>query len=192
MRPALPGHLRVNNEKLHRADVEIFRKLRELTRDGFHATGPVKPIDELVDKVLDSENVRMMLLPIRGSAAANSRARSRSGENGRKARGPKRKNQKEKLQEEVSRLRSRDSQGRSGTTKGNGGKGQGRSDPPPLPAELRGKSASMPDGKFLCFAYNMRSGCQADVEKGGRCRRGWHLCMEPGCGKTHPVHKHHE
>ena len=79
------------------------------------------------------------------------------------------------------------------TTPKRGGKGPSKGgkggSAPPMPSKLIGLSPSSPSGQFLCFGFNMKSGCP-HAEAGGRCRKGMHLCMVPGCGKSHPAYRH--
>ena len=63
-----------------------------------------------------------------------------------------------------------------------------------LPQPLIGKAALTADGKRLCFNYNI-SGCP-EAGHGGKCAKGYHLCMEPtgpggtACAKPHPCNGH--
>ena len=79
-----------------------------------------------------------------------------------------------------------------------GGKGNGSAGKAPkgkaggsarLPAPLVGMASFLPDGRRLCYGFNMPSGCSLATE-GAECPKGWRLCMEPGCGRPHPVFKH--
>ena len=71
-----------------------------------------------------------------------------------------------------------------GKGKGKGGhKGEGKQDKDkgrsaPMPKELHGMRSEI-DGKRLCFAYNMRGGC--NVSGKDRCQKGWHMFCFPGC-----------
>ena len=70
LRPALPGYRRVTVEQLNRADVEMFRMLRERTRGGVQALDSgSKPLDAAMEKVLDSTKVRMLLMPLGGGSS---------------------------------------------------------------------------------------------------------------------------
>ena len=62
---------------------------------------------------------------------------------------------------------------------------------PPMPAELRGKFHKMANGDPICFGYNSASGCpDKSVKPGGRCQRGFHVCMEPKCQQAHSLREH--
>lgn len=77
------------------------------------------------------------------------------------------------------------------------GKGKGRGKlkrkwkaPKNMPAPLIGKQSETKGGKPLCWNFNLEHGCKSGVAGGGQCDKGLHLCMEPGCLKPHPLHKH--
>ena len=79
-------------------------------------------------------------------------------------------------------------------TKGKG-KGKGKlkrkwKAPKNMPAPLAGKQSETKSGKPLCWNFNLEHGCKSGVAAGGKCDKGLHLCMEPGCQKPHPLHKH--
>ena len=71
-RPPLPGFSKVSVEQLLRADQEIFNQLRDRTRNGVQMAGDmVKPVDAVVEKVLDMAVVRMLLLQPRGGSSGS-------------------------------------------------------------------------------------------------------------------------
>lgn len=72
------------------------------------------------------------------------------------------------------------------------GKGKGRGKPTPsMPAELRGKWHSTPNGEPLCYGFNTAKGCpEKNIKPGERCKKGWHNCAEPRCQQPHPVFQH--
>ena len=48
--------------------------------------------------------------------------------------------------------------------------------------------ARLPDGRNICFGYNGARGCAAhNVEPGGRCRFGFHICGRAGCHGNHSM-----
>jgi hypothetical protein len=57
-----------------------------------------------------------------------------------------------------------------------------------MPADLSGKAAATPDGRRLCFGYNLGT-CRSNTKDGQRCNRGFHLCCNPGCFGPHPLAK---
>ena len=60
------GFARVSQDQMMRADREIFRRLQELTRGGIRPSmDGSRPIDGLMQGVLDSAAVQMLLLPMR-------------------------------------------------------------------------------------------------------------------------------
>ena len=101
------------------------------------------------------------------------------------------------LQEEIARLRSGGGsgsnfppppapfQGKGGGRNKGGGKGSG----PRLPPALIGKDLKTPDGRNICFGFNLPEGCR-NAEPGKSCPRGAHVCCEPGCYKAHSLCQH--
>ena len=84
----------------------------------------------------------------------------------------------------------------SGNTKGAPkikGKGKGKTKKrgrgPNVPKELINKSLETPEGRRICWPFNMASGCK-DAAPGQSCSRGLHVCAEPGCHKPHGLQQH--
>ena len=191
MRAPPPGYSRVSVNQVLRADIEIFKKLQELTRSGVQATGAgVRPVDDHVVRVIESAAVQLLLLPLKGGSTS-----SGSGGGGNNGDGPSKARQRREKQKNA-RANDNDNSkkrrvepvysGGKDWGKGSGGKGV------PLPKELLG-CTPVADGKYLCFGYNLREGCpHKDVEPGNRCRKGFHLCMVKGCGREHPAHRHQD
>jgi hypothetical protein len=72
----------------------------------------------------------------------------------------------------------------------NKGQGKGKSEPRSrMPQALIGKLAVLPDGRRLCFNFNMAQGCP-NAPPGGACDKGHHICCEPGCGQAHSLTRH--
>ena len=73
------------------------------------------------------------------------------------------------------------------------GKGKGKKRkwkaPKNMPQDLKSKQSETKGGKPLCWNFNLKHGCSG-AKAGGKCQRGLHLCMEPGCQKPHPLHEH--
>ena len=177
------GLIRPTVDRLRQADQKVFSILQSKCRDGLRAKGAGgRPIDNLMERVLDSAAIQMLVMPIavRGGGGG-SRAEADDGDKRSKAQ--KRKN---RAAEEEGRKRAKeDTLGKKGAGKKGGGV--------PVPVELRGLSSQTKDGRNLCFGYNAKAGCQhgGGVKKGGRCKRGYHLCMVPGCEGEHPAFEHH-
>lgn len=58
-----------------------------------------------------------------------------------------------------------------------------------VPKGLLGKAAAMPDGRPICFGYNLE-GCKSGAAPGNACPRGLHVCAEPGCYGPHSQAEH--
>ena len=80
-----------------------------------------------------------------------------------------------------------------GKQKGGGGGGKGKGDivsgRTTLPQSLIGKTSRTASGDPICFDYNLEHGC-SNAKPGERCPKGFHVCMEPGCGKSHTLKMH--
>lgn len=77
-----------------------------------------------------------------------------------------------------------------GGPKGKGKGKKGSKSAPPMPKELRGKWHRTPGGDPICYAFNTAAGCSQDVKPGDRCAKGFHVCMEPKCQKSHSLTQH--
>ena len=63
-----------------------------------------------------------------------------------------------------------------------------RDDKPRMPAELIGMSNRTADDDHICYGFNLE-GCKG-AKPGARCDKGWHVCMKPGCLKSHSQRDH--
>ena len=82
-----------------------------------------------------------------------------------------------------------DGKGKGKSSKGKGSGRGGRSDRSRIPESLRNKKAKTSNDEPICYNYNLPCGC-SEAAPGERCRRGWHVCAEPGCHATHSILKH--
>ncbi len=186
----------VTLEQLRSCDKAVFIELGERTRDGIRrlANGTL-PLDNEIDDVLRSFEVVALVTPLPQRASTGTAKRANAPETEEEEPKPGRMAQRraakrnraaaqeaalQKLRQEVSSLKSA---GRDEVSKG---KGKGRSN---VPRELIGKTTTMPDGTPICFNYNL-GGCN-DAQPGDKCRRGLHVCAEPGCqSRTHALRRH--
>ena len=53
-----------------------------------------------------------------------------------------------------------------------------------MPDALRGGVNRLPDGRAICFGFNL--GDCTKAAPGGTCNRGVHACCSIGCGGSHP------
>ena len=183
MRTPLVGYAPVSLEQALRADLLCWRLMAERTRDGIKRNSAgQRPAELALDAVLDDgEFVQALLcLPAaRGSAdrgaAATHDDPDRAGGKGRKRR--RATTAPPTVDKAPPHQRSKGAKGAKGA--------------PRMPVPLVGKLATLPDGRRLCYNYNLAVGCTLAAD-GSECPRGWHLCMEPPgpCGKAHPCHKH--
>jgi hypothetical protein len=190
------AHNRVTLEQIRDADMEIFTRLSELTRAGlpYHPdTGADFPLDAPVKTVRFEPKIILMLNPRQSGGG-----RAGNGDSFPARASDKRKdNRISQLEAENKKLKSNtgSSKGggqRAGAQKGKGKGGNGSSKAKgsggngasvKMPRELVGMNHSTKDGRQICYAYNMASGCKVP-----NCTRGQHVCARPGCGGSHPKH----
>lgn len=187
-------------EQIRKADIEIWRLLGKRCRVGIRpkADGSY-PLDEAVPGVLVDPAVTRLLTPLpHAGGAAKRRSRSPMGQTdaGRdSARADKRK--RHKANKAAKAAQTANQQGRQqqqvvgSSSRGTALPQQRPDGAPNMPAMLRGKLHKIPEGN-LCFGYNLGACREAgDTPPGGRCRKGFHICAEPGCGKNHPFAGNH-
>ncbi len=182
--------------QVRQCDRAIFVELSERTRDGLRrGVDGVLPIDKEIDDVLKSFDIVALVTPLPQVPASNKRERPQDDQDAGKpgkagSRAARRKENRaaaqeaalQKLRDEINTLRSAN---KGDNNKGKAqGKGKGN-----VPRELLGKTTVTSDGVPICFNYNL-NGC-SDARPGERCRRGLHVCAEPGCqSRSHGLRGH--
>ena len=162
---APPGYSKTSIQQVLRADKEAWLRLAEKLTDGVkrRADG-VLPLDEELRGLQSDPKVVFHLLPLPHTPVSTYHISGDGGDDSWPE--PKGK-----------------------------GKGKGKlkrkwKAPKNMPAPLAGKQSETKSGKPLCWNFNLEHGCKSGVAAGGKCDKGLHLCMEPGCQKPHPLHKH--
>ena len=165
LRDQVEGFAPVSTEQLIRADKYLFEVLARLTRAGIvPLAGGVRPLDDLWKSKMESPEVQLYLMP--RQASSSKRVDPPSGELSN--------SQKKKAKKEAALARA------AGTPKGKGkgkDKGRGKGSSPTMPAALQGGVPKMPDGKSLCFGYNLGT-CPTT---GAQCAKGLHRCCKHQC-----------
>ena len=176
-----PGYSNTTVVQVLRADRAAFLHLAEvitsLKRD---ANGDL-PLEVHLMKVLVRPSVSFHLLPLATHVPAKPAPKANPN------------NQNKRKHEDTKPPAGKD----TSTSKGQGGrKGEGkrksktkRGRGPNVPRDLVGKSLETPDGRWICWPYNLPTGC-TDAAAGGQCSRGVHVCAEPGCHKPHGLPSH--
>ena len=78
------GYNKVSIEQIRKEEMNILKKLQEMTRSGLKATGSAgRLLDALVQQVLDTAAIQMMLFPFLKGAAEAPRINQRRGYRGR-------------------------------------------------------------------------------------------------------------
>jgi hypothetical protein len=156
--PSIPGYQQVSMLQCMSADKELWILLSEALRGALvpvTGTGK-KPLDEKFAALAQDHRVAFLLLPLPISRQQNQNKNSNNGE------------------EEHEGKRKGDGKGkRKPTKKGNITK-DGQTT---MPAELQGYSAQTPEGKYICWNFNLAKGCKF-AKPGGRCKRGVHVCIK--------------
>lgn len=163
-------------EQVRNADKEAWKMLSSLCSSGVRPASAVDklPLDEALETVLGSMPFNLALMPL-PSVGGGKRARDRDTVE-TEQQGPKR--QRDPQPERVSSLPQK------GKGKGSKGRNKPRSGPP-MPQGLRGGVGATPDGRRICYGYNLGE-CREAVTDGA-CRRGLHVCTRHGCGGKHPA-----
>ena len=169
-----PGYNKVTIHQILKADREGWLRLAEKATDGIkkNAVG-TSPLDALFPALESDPKVAFHLLPLPGGLSSSAKAASAPSQPA--------VNQTPK----------------GGNQNNNPGKGKGKGKrkwkaPKNMPAELQGKQSQMKDGTPLCWNFNLKHGCKSGLGAGAKCDRGMHLCMVPGCQKSHPLHEHQQ
>ena len=203
MRSPIEGYAKTTVDQLHNADREIWNRLAKLCRSGVRAPpGGSRPLEVHLDGCLESTTVRMIVMgrptysrpapASPGAAPAHAPRGEKRPHAGDDSDRLKKKNKGiMELQKKLKEARQggdgkgKGKKGGKGSGKGSGGKGERAT----MPQSLIGKSSRTAAGEPICFDYNLEHGCQA-AKPGERCPKGWHVCMEPNCGKAHTLKMH--
>ena len=143
------GYNRCTVTQIVAADRAVWQKLLEDNIKPRRQADGTLPLDEALQKALESYEVSFCLLPLQGKKE------------------PKKNPLKNKGETEVIKKVKGD--------KIKPGKGKGKGRTPEAIMKLGGVSKN-PSGENLCFAYNI-GGCQ-DAADGAKCRRGLHVCAK--------------
>jgi hypothetical protein len=175
-----------------RADREVFRRLAEVTRDGI-AVDPFgrMPLEAALKDVLNEPAVKLFLLPIPATRSAPGHVVAPAPKERNFERRPlppkaKKRPAREAFQEDPGHRKGAkggkaDGKGKH-TKSSKGGKADGKG----MPRDLAGYSRSTPDGRAICFGFNLGT-CPSNARAGEKCDKGWHLCCMPECHADHSV-----
>jgi hypothetical protein len=183
MREPPPGFRRVTLDQVIRADREVFRKLAEMTRSGVKPeSSGNRPIDTCIVSVLESASVQLLLLPLPGG---NEKRHNEANNDGQ---GPgKRSKKAEKRHRAEERAKTKPAE----QTRKFGASASSGPSKHPMPKGLQGNVAKTEDGRFICFGFNLPTGCGSKgIKRGDRCPKGYHVCCKPGCAEAHPLGEH--
>ena len=158
------GYSKVSLAQLLNADRELYILMADRTRASIvPRLANVRPLDAAMIALMHSPEVAYLTLPLPLSS-------------GRKGKG-------KEAQTNDSPYKSKGKGKEKGKSKGKDkGKSSGKNGPP------SGCVPRLPDGRNVCFGYNSARGCSAhNVEPGGRCRFGFHICGRAGCHANHSM-----
>ena len=176
-----PGYKAITYAQVLRADVEIFRRMAELTRGGLEPNDRGElPTDRVIPGILLEQRVLMLLSPLPSGAAvaagpATAGAAADAAAEPEVPRKPKpmpktrvQPKAKPKAKPSSRPIDSSDPKGKR-----------------TLPKGLVGGSRNS-KGEPYCFASNTQGKGCPDAAVGERCAKGWHCCMI--CGGNHAVY----
>eukprot|EP00438_Fugacium_kawagutii_P013098 Skav213399 [mRNA] locus=scaffold797:570558:571853:- [translate_table: standard] len=163
-----PGFKAPNITQLLRADRQAFVRMQELTRDGIKPKPDgTRPLDKIVDDLHMDHTVVYFMMPVQEKPPPAKPAKSQPKDDSWKW--------NQKSSQSSWKSPKQDQWKKGGQAKGGGGT-TGK-----LPLALKGCASSTPDGKRICFAYNI-DGCP----DGDNCSKGAHVCCTKGCFDKHP------
>jgi hypothetical protein len=165
-RPPPPKHARISIEQLRRADVELWKKIAEATRDGIQPdmTG-ARPIDAAMSALMRDPGVTLLLmpLPLQGSAKESGAGGSTgAARQGQRPKAPAVQPQRQAADTKVTKSQKKKAKTQRRTEKYG--------------------ATTTPEGVEICFGFNSNRGCS------GPCARA-HVCQR--CfSKAHPTFEH--
>lgn len=165
--PAAPGFRSPGHAQLLRADRQAFLRLAEVVPVPFFANGLGQlPFDLALDQLHHDVTVTYHMLPI---PVAKQKDEDAS------------KNRSPAATKTVKKQQGKQSPS-SGSAKGNA-KGNSKNRRQPMPQALHGMHHKTPEGKDICFNYNLGKCANKN------CARQ-HVCCVPHCYKSHPQFEH--
>jgi hypothetical protein len=179
LQQAPPGYVKVTVNQLRLADEKAWQLIGRACRNGFRWTiGEEPPFEKALKLTMYDPAVRLFLMPLAPTPASTSSSSSgNSAFNASATRSQRRKDNKKRAAEVKQYDPPRPAKQPKGRGKDRGNHGN-----------LDGKCKQTSSGEPICFNFNLR-GCP-NASAGAKCPRGWHLCAEPGCQKSHPLSEH--
>lgn len=172
-------YAKVTVNQLQKADKEIFRLLAAKTRGGLgpDALGR-RPVDTFMKEILDSTRVRVLLMPL-PSGRPSPKSETPMGAPIKKAPGPPGtpgSSPRAKARAKKAAAASSPSGGIQPSPKPAAKKRDAATAFIPMPLALRGQNATNPEGKRMCFGFNLGT-CKA-ITVGDSCDKGVHGCCK--------------
>lgn len=166
------------------------------TRTGVRPTGAGQPLKTAFGEAIKATEVRLHLQPLQGAFKRKLETAPES-----KPKGNAQDEELAKLRRTVANLQGQlRNSGRDSSKGGGRQRSAQRSDSKGkswgkrrrwltrMPPSLIGMSPTTENGEPICYNFNL-DGCDG-AEPGGRCDKGWHVCMKPGCGQAHSLKNH--
>ena len=183
LQPAPPGYVKVSVSQLKMADEKAWQLIGRSCRNGLRwTTGEEPPFEKALKLTMYDPAIRLIMMPLPPLPTSASSSSSGSLPTGN-ATLTRAQRKKEAAKKRAAELRQQDPPPPAKQAKG---KGKGRAS---NSNALDGKCKQTSSGEPICFNFNLR-GCP-NAAAGAKCPRGWHLCVEPGCQKSHPLLEHH-
>ena len=171
--PAPPGFKQPTLVQLLRTDRQCFVRMQELARDGIKPRPDgTRPLDAILGNMHNDSSVMFYMLPTQQAQRERSRSPNRKKKQWENDKGNKewKKQSWYSQQEDPKKGKYKGQQWNSGK----------------LPIALKGCASATPDGKRICFSFNI-STCDK-AQPGGSCDKGAHVCATKGCFGNHPHH----
>jgi hypothetical protein len=183
MRKAPQGYANITMNQVLLADMELFKRLTELTRSGIRTKcNGERPLEKVWTEAVEDSSVRHLLQPLQGSSSSSHNQSPALQVIKEASKSAKPKGKAAKAAAFRDKLKTAKAKGKGK------GKGSGKS-MQDYASEFPGMDTKDAEGVNICFNFNKAAGCSFG-EPGKRCGRGRHICMVPGCAKPHGAHEH--
>ena len=190
LREPITGFARVSQEQMLRADQYAFERMSNATQAGIRRDAEdTRPMDTALKLILVSPGwyAHLQNLPAgRGSGGAGA-GKGDKGDGDGEGKSISAKKRAAKAAKKAAEKKPAKGGGKKGGGDGDGSaRGSQR-----MPAGLIGGIAVTADGRRVCFGYNLGTCPESStVQPGQQCKKGFHICCKPSCGKDHTFKDH--
>ena len=150
---------RVAIERIQHADMELFKTLIKMTRNGIRPVAGVAPIEAALEAIISLPEVRLHLQPLPCGSGSNKRKAENEDEDPAEEPKSKQSKENERLKRTIENLNGQIKNMKRAKGSGKGGKGKrghnAAHSTVRMPSELIGQNAMTSAGYPICFSFNM-------------------------------------